>query len=96
MGKEWFDVGIDPPGWDHVRGLVAVVKTNVGDIIALLHKVRAACHILKHRAGLLPPGIVCVEMFAGVVSVAGQAGLGRIVRKGMEGQSVEPCTNGKI
>ena len=35
-------------------------------------------------------------MFAGVVSITGQPGLGRVVRKGMEGQAVKPGTNSNI
>ena len=38
-GKAGLDVRVDPSGRYEVWRLVAVVKTNVGDKIALLHKV---------------------------------------------------------
>ena len=87
-GVEGCDVGIDPAGRHQIGRLVAVVEADIRNKIAPLHQIGAARHVQEHRAGLLPPGVVGVEVFAGVVNVTGQPRIRRIMGKSMKSQAI--------
>ena len=92
----WFDGGGDAPGGHQVGGIVAVVGADVGHEPALLQQMTTAREGVEQRSGLLPPGQVDVEVFAGVIGVSGKARIRRVVGEGMEGDLVEPGTEGDV
>jgi hypothetical protein len=76
------------PRADEVPAAVAVVIEHVGDEVAALEQERAAREVAEKRGRLRPPGDVAVEVGAGAVNPAGDAGGGAVVRPGVPDEVV--------